>query len=338
VRLETPLARLLGVRYPIVQAPMANVQSTALAAAVSKAGGLGTIAGATLSPEALRAAIRETRTATNAPFGVNLFAPLPRTEAPAARIAALQALLAPHRARAGLGAAPELRPVPWSYDDQLAVVLEERPAVFSSTFGAIDPAPLREAGIVIVGTATTVGEAQALEASGVDAVVMQGAEAGGHRGTFLGSFEESLVPLAELVPASAAAVSVPVLAAGGLVDGAGIAAALAAGAQGVQLGTAFLFTPECGTPRVWLEALRTQETIVTPAYSGRHARAARTPFLAELAAAGEPLPFPLQRGAIGDLAGVDGYGLYLGGTGAPQARELPVDELVRTLVAETEAA
>jgi nitronate monooxygenase len=338
VRLDTPLARLLGVRYPIVQAPMANVQSASLAAAVSDAGGLGTIAGATLAPDALREAIRATRAATSEPFAVNLFAPLPRPEAPAARIAAMQARLAPHRARAGLGAAPEPRLAPWSFADQLAVVLEERPAVFSSTFGAVDPAPLQEAGIVVVGTATTVAEAQALEASGVDAVVVQGAEAGGHRGTFLGSFEESLVPLAELVPAAAAAASVPVLAAGGIVDGAGIAAALAAGAQGVQLGTAFLFTPECAAPHVWLEALRAHETIVTPAYSGRHARAARTPFLAELAAAGEPLPYPLQRAVIGDLGGVEGYGFYLGGTRAPRARELPVGELVQTLVAETEAA
>ena len=338
MRLDTPLARLLGVRYPIVQAPMANVQSPSLAAAVSNAGGLGTIAGATLAPDALREEIRATRAATSEPFAANLFAPLQPAEAPAERIAAVQARLAPHRARAGLGAAPEPRLAPWSFDDQLAVVLEERPAVFSSTFGAIDPAPLQEAGIVVVGTATTVAEAQALEASGVDAVVVQGAEAGGHRGTFLGSFEESLVPLAELVPAAAAAASVPVLAAGGIVDGAGIAAALAAGAQGVQLGTAFLFTPECAAPHVWLEALRAHETIVTPAYSGRHARAARTPFLAELAAAGEPLPYPLQRAVIGDLGGVDGYGFYLGGTRAPRARELPVGELVQALVAETEAA
>jgi len=317
---------------------MANAQPVSLAAAVSEAGALGSIAGATLSPAALRAAIRETRAATDRPFAVNLFAPLPRPAASAERIAAVQALLSPHRERAGLGPAPELQRAGWSFDDQFAVVLEERPAVFSSTFGAIDPAPLHEAGIVVIGTATTVEEAQALEATGVDAVVVQGAEAGGHRGTFLGSFEESLVPLAELLPDVVAAVSVPVIAAGGIVDGAGIAAALAAGAEGVQMGTAFLFTPECGTPRAWLTALREGDTLVTPAYSGRHARAARTPFLTELAAAGEALPFPLQRAVIADLAAAEGYGFYLGGTAAPQARELPVDELIRTLVAETEVA
>jgi nitronate monooxygenase len=332
------LTSLLGIRHPIVQAPMAHVQPVSLAATVSEAGALGSIAGAPLSPDALRAAIREARAMTDRPFAVNLFAPLPRPEASAERIAALQALLAPHRTRAGLGPPQEPQRPAWSFDDQLAVILEERPAVFSSTFGPIDPAPLREAGIVAIGTATTVEEAQALEATGVDAVVVQSAEAGGHRGTFLGSFDESLVPLAELLPAVVAAVSVPVLAAGGIVDGAGIAAALAAGAEAVQLGTAFLFTPECAAPRAWLDALRQGDTIVTPAYSGRPGRAARTPFITELAAAGEPLPYPLQRAVIADLATVDGYGFYLGGTAAPRARELPVRELVRTLVAETEAA
>jgi nitronate monooxygenase len=291
------LAGLFGARYPIVQAPMANVQSTRLAGAVSQAGALGTIAGATLSPDALRAAIRETHNATDEPFGVNLFAP------------------------------------PYLDADVFEVVLEERPAVFSFTFGPIDPAPLREAGIVVLGTATTVAEAQALD---VDVVVAQGAEAGGHRGTFLGSFDDALVPLAELVPQIAAAVDVPVIAAGGIMDGGDIARALASGAQGVQLGTAFLFTPECATPRPWLDALRSYDTVVTPAYTGRHARAARTPFLEELMAGPPPLPYPEQRAAV--VARPDAEGFFLGGTGAPRARELPVAELVRTLVAETEAA
>ena len=276
---------------------MANVQPAALAGIVSSAGGLGTIAGATLSADALREAIREVRATTNAPFGVNLFAP------------------------------------PYLREDAFAVVLEERPAVFSFTFGPVDAAPLREAGIVVLGTATTVAEARALD---VDVVVAQGAEAGGHRGTFLGSFDESLVPLAELVPEIVAAVDVPVIAAGGIMDGRDIADARALGAQGVQLGTAFLFTPECATPRPWLDALRSHETVVTPAYTGRHARAARTPFLEELMAGRPPLPFPEQRAAVVALPGAEGF--YLGGTGARRARELPAAELVRTLVAENEAA
>ena len=241
--LATPLASLLGVQYALVQAPMANVQPPLLAAAVSNAGGLGSIAGVPLSADALRAAIREVRAATSAPFGVNLFAP------------------------------------PYLNESAFEVVLEERPAVFSFTFGPMDPTPLREAGILVVGTATTAAEARALD---VDIVVAQGAEAGGHRGTFLGSFEDGLVPLAELLPDVVAAVDVPVLAAGGIMDGADAARALTLGAQGVQLGTAFLFTAECEAPPEWLDALRRYDTVVTPAFSGRPGRAARTPFLEQL--------------------------------------------------------
>ena len=282
---------LFGARHPIVQAPMAGVQPPSLAAAVSNAGALGTVAGAALSPDELRAAIREVRAATDAPFGVNVFAP-------------------PYL-RAGL----------------LDVVLEERPAVFSFTFGVIDPEPLQARGIAVLGTATTAEEAAFLAGAGVDGVLAQGAEAGGHRGTFRGSFEEGLVPLADLL--RAIDVSVPVVAAGGIVDGAGIRRALELGAAGAQLGTAFLFTPECGRPRAHLDALRAYETVVTPAYTGRPMRAARTPLLEELMAEPEVLPFPEQR-AVAAARGP----VYMGGTSAREARELPVAELVRTLVAE----
>jgi nitronate monooxygenase len=296
MKLETPLASLLGVQYALVQAPMANVQAPALAAAVSKAGALGTIAGVPLSADALRAAIREVRAATSAPFGVNLFAP------------------------------------PYLDESAFEVVLEERPAVFSFTFGPCDATRLREAGILVLGTATTAAEARALD---VDVVVAQGAEAGGHRGTFLGSFEDALVPLAELLPDVVAAVDVPVIAAGGIMDGTDVAGALALGAQGVQLGTAFLFTPECAAPPEWLDALRTYDTVVTPAYSGRHARAARTPFLERLMHGPPPLPYPEQRAAVAARPGVERF--FLGGTGAARARELPAADLVAAIVAETEA-
>ena len=297
MKLATPLASLLGVRYALVQAPMANVQPPSLAAVVSNAGGLGSIAGATLSADALREAIREVRAATSAPFGVNLFAP------------------------------------PYLNDSAFEVILEERPAVFSFTFGQIDPTRLREAGIVVLGTATTAEEARALD---VDVIVAQGAEAGGHRGTFLGSFEDALVPLAELLPAVVAAVDVPVIAAGGIMDGTHAAGALALGAQGVQPGTAFLFTPECAAPPEWLDALRTYDTVVTPAYTGRHARAARTPFLEHLMSGPPPLPFPEQRAAV--TARADAEGFFLGGTGARRARDLSAADLVAAIVAETDAA
>jgi nitronate monooxygenase len=293
--LDTPLCELLGVRFPIVQAPMANNAPPALAAAVSAAGALGSVAGATLSPDELRAEIRAVRDVTDRPFAVNLFAP------------------------------------PYLREEGLEVVLDERPAVFSFAFGVADPAPLREVGIVTIGTATTVEEAQALEQAGVDAVVAQGAEAGGHRGSFLDGFP--LVPLAELVPACVEAVSLPVVAAGGIMDGAGMAQLLRLGAAGVSLGTAFLFTPEAGRPREHLEALRSLETVVSDAYTGRPMRAALTPVLEELMAGPPPLPFPEQRKVAAEKGP-----LFMGGTGAARGRELAAAELVRLLVEEVEEA
>lgn len=293
--LDTPLCRVLGVEFPIVQAPMANNAPPALAAAVSSAGALGSVAGGTLSADELRAAIRKVRGVTDRPFAVNLFA------------------------------APYLR------DANLEVVLEERPRVFSFTMGMLDPAPLRDAGIVVLGTATTTEEAQALEQACVDAVVVQGGEAGGHRGSFLGGFP--LVPLAELVAACVDAVSVPVVAAGGIVDGAGIAEMLRLGAQGVSLGTAFLFTPEAGRPPEHLEALRSFDTVVTDAYTGRPMRAARSPVLEELMAGPPPLPFPEQRAVAAEKGP-----LFMGGIGAARGRESDAAALVRLLVEEAKAA
>jgi nitronate monooxygenase len=289
--LETPLCELLGVRFPIVQAPMANNAGPTLAAAASAAGALGSIAGATISPAELRAEIRQVRDATDRPFAVNLFAP------------------------------------PYLREENLEVVLDERPAAFLYTFGVLDAVPLREAGIVVLGTATTVEEARELEQAGVDAVVAQGAEAGGHRGSFLGGWP--LVPLAELVPSCVDAVSVPVVAAGGIADGAEIAELLRLGAAGVSLGTAFLFTPEAGRPPEHLEALRSLDTVVTDAYTGRPMRAARTPVLEELMAGPPPLPFPEQR-AISAEKGP----LFMGGAGAARGRELGAADLVRVLVSE----
>lgn len=278
---------LFGARTPVVQAPMAFVQPLSLVADASNAGAIGTVAGAGFTPDELRSAIREVRAHTAAPFGVNLFA------------------------------APYLR------DGQLDVVLEERPAVFSFTFGTMDAAPLQEAGIAVMGTATTADEAAALVAAGCDAVVAQGAEAGGHRGTFLGPIEDALIPLDDLL--ASLDVPVPVIAAGGIVDAADVRRVRALGAAGVQVGTAFLFTHEFGARPEHLEALRTYETVVTPAYTGRHMRAARTPVLEELMRR-TPLPFPEQRAVSAEVGP-----LYMGGTGGVRAREQSVAELVDDL-------
>jgi nitronate monooxygenase len=281
---------MFGARLPVIQAPMANVQPPALAAAVSEAGALGTIAAAALSAERLREAVDEVRARTSAPFGVNVFAP------------------------------------PYLRDDVLDVVLETRPAFLSFTFGMLDPEPLQRRGIGVLGTATTPDEADALEAAGVDAVVVQGTEAGGHRGTFLGEFEDALIPLDQLL--QSIDVSIPVVAAGGIMDADDVRRVRALGVAAVQVGTAFLFTEECETPPEHLEALRTYETVVTPAYTGRHMRAARTPVLSELMDAGPPLPFPEQRAVAAERGP-----LYMGGTNARRGRMQSAAELVAELAA-----
>jgi nitronate monooxygenase len=334
---ESRLTELLDIRFPIVQAPMAGGPSTVeLAAAVSTAGGLGSIAAAMLSPDQLRAAIRALRGRTDRPFAVNVFAPLSAEDEDPDAIEAVRRELAGHRERLGLPEPESAPPPAWTVDDQLAIVAEERVPALSFTFGI---PPLDDLdGIVLIGTATTAEEAVALERAGVDVVVAQGAEAGGHRGTFIGSFEDGQVGLLALVPQIADAVEIPVIASGGIVDGRGIAAALALGAEGAQLGTAFLFCPESGASSGWRHALRELPTVVTNAYTGRPARGARTPFIAELMAGPPPAPYALQRGLIGDFRAVDGYGWYLGGQAARRARELPAAELIATLDAETAAA
>ena len=334
---RTRLTDLLGTRYPIVQAPMAGGPSTVdLAVAVSEAGGLGSLAGALLSPDRLREAIREVRQRTDRPFAVNVFAPVPSAPADPGATEAVQRELARHRQRLGLPEPPPLSQPGWTIEDQLAVIAEARVAALSFTFGI--PPLTGFDGIVVMGTATTAAEAVALEAAGVDVVVAQGAEAGGHRGTFLGGFDDGLVGLVALVPQLARAVAVPVVAAGGIVDGSGVAAALALGAEGVQMGTAFLFTTESGASATWRQALRDLPSMVTDAYSGRPARGAATPFVRELAAGPPPAPYDIQRRLTSDFRRVDGYGWYLGGQAAPLARELPAAELVAALDRETTAA
>jgi len=316
---ETPLTRLLGVRLPIVQAAMAGGASTPrLAGAVSEAGGLGSVAGAPLSPNELRSAIRETRGLTDKPFAVNLFAPLPPPSGE--RVAEWAALV---------DREPVLPPPPtWSVDDQLAVLAKEEVRIFSFTFG-IPPLDRFEA--ITIGTATTVAEAVALERAGVDVVVAQGFEAGGHRGTFLAKPERSLVGTIALVPQVVDAISVPVVAAGGIVDGRGIAAALALGAQGVQLGTAFIGCPEGGAGEEHRAALG-RETTITRVMTGRHARGVRSPLVDELERAGvEPPDYPLPRSFFPEP-------VLLVGQGGPLARALPARSLVLTLAEETDAA
>jgi nitronate monooxygenase len=339
---------LFGTAVPITQAPMAGeTDRPALTAAVSNAGGLGSIGGAYLAPDALRERIRAVRALTDRPFAVNLFIPVGDEDETPERVARAWTLLSPWRARYGIGDDRPALGMP-DFEGQFAVVLAEKPAVFSFTFGRLSPdhvRALRAAGIVSVGAATTVAEAEALEADGVDAIVAQGAEAGGHRGSFLAPAGHSLIGLMALIPAMVDRVGIPVIAAGGIMDGRGIAAALMLGAQGAQLGTAFLVTPESGAPEAWKNAILTgaaDATSVTCVYSGRHARGVRNAMMDDLERNVAELPgFPAMngltraiRGAAGKIGDKDGLSLWAG-QAAPLARALSAGNLVRVLSLET---
>jgi nitronate monooxygenase len=344
------LASMMGVEHAIILAPMAGGISTpALVAAVSNAGGLGSLGAGYMTPDDIAKAIAEIRERTDKPFAVNLFAG-GYDGTGSSETAPMLKLIAPWHERLGLPppAAPAASLPP--FEQQVEVLLRSQVAVFSFTFGI--PAPdmlgrMRERGIRLVGTATTVAEARALEQAGVDAIVAQGSEAGAHRGTFMAALEDSLVGTVALVPQMVDAVSVPVIASGGIIDGRGIVAAAALGASGVQLGTAFLACPESGAPAAHKAAIRTARddgTMLTRAFSGRLARGIVNAFAAEMRGhEHELLPYPAQnnltrpiRAAAAKQGSADCLSLWAG-QAAPLAREIPAAELVVQLLRETTA-
>ncbi len=347
------LTERLGLRHPFIQAPLAGGGDTpALVAAVGEAGALGFIGAAYLTPPQIAEAARAVRARTARPFGVNLFAPLPAPEAPRDPRPALERV-APFYAELGLPAPALPAGGREAFDEQLAAALETGAAVFSFTFGLLPAqatAAVKARGMVLLGTATTVDEALALERAGVDAVVAQGSEAGGHRGTFAGPIEAGLIGTMALVPQVADAVKVPVIASGGIMDGRGIVAALALGASAVQLGTAFLTCDEAGIPDAYKQAIlaaREHETRLTRAFSGRPARGIVNRFMTEVERGAPPeaiLPFPLQNALTRPLrteAARQGRADFLSlwaGQGLRLARRLPAARLVAELAAETDTA
>lgn len=346
------LLKLLGIEHPIVLGPMGGGPSTPeLVAAVSNAGGLGSLGAAYLTPDQITDAIRRIRSLTSRPFNVNLFAGGWSTNS-TFEAAPMLALLTDIHHKLGIPppAAPSPKPDP--FPAQLEVVLDARPPIFSFTFGIPDReaiSRLKSRGIVILGTATMVDEARSLEQAGIDAIVAQGSEAGAHRGTFLDSFESSLfessmIPTLDLVRATAAAVSLPVIATGGLMDGRDIVSALNAGASAAQLGTAFVVCPESGASEAYKRAIlaaKQDTTVVTRAFSGRPARGLRNAFIASCN--GQPhliLPYPFQNSLTRPMrtaAAQQGLADYLSlwaGQGVARARALPAAELVAQLVRE----
>jgi nitronate monooxygenase len=338
----------LGIRLPIIQAPMAGTSTPQLAAAVTNAGGLGSIALGAVDATAGREMIAAVRRATDGPFNVNVFCHRPARSDPAVNAAWLTALT-PAFARFGAAPPDEITEIYTSFvadPDMLAMLEETRPPVVSFHFGLPPPqtiARLKSAGIVLLATATSLAEAQASVAAGVDALVAQGWEAGGHRGVFDPNAPDAQLGVTPLTRLLVRRLPVPVIAAGGLMDGAAVAAVLALGAQAAQLGTAFVACPESSADVFHREALMgpgAAATEMTALISGRPARCLPNAFtaLSKGPLGGAPRPdYPIAYDAGKALAGAarargdGGYGAQWAGQGAPLARALPAASLMAAL-------
>ncbi len=350
--INTVLMQRLGLAHPIAQAPMAGgVDTPGLVAAVSNAGAIGFIGAAYLTPEQIHSTSAKVRARTSRPFGINLFAPQPPGEIHE-RPETMLARLAPYFAELNLPAPSLPATTGSSFDEQLAAALASGAACFSFTLGelpAIAVHAIKARGMFLIGTATTVEEAIALEKSGVDAIVAQGSEAGGHRGTFGGDFASGMVGGICLVPQVVDAVQVPVIASGGIMDGRGIVAALALGASAVQMGTAFLVCHEAGAPDVHKDAIlnaHEDQTRITRAFSGRPARGIENRFMTEVEFNHKDdaiLPFPLQNSLTRPLrtaAARQGRAEFLSlwaGQGVRLARRQSAAELIARLGGEIDA-
>ncbi|MBY5371730.1 nitronate monooxygenase family protein (plasmid) [Rhizobium sp. WSM1274] len=297
---------LFGIELPIIQAPMAGATTVDMVVASAKAGGLGSLPSAQLNAEGLRQALTEIRTATKSPVNVNFFSHVPPPGDPAAQMR-WRALLAPYFVEVGLDpAAPIAAAGRAPFDSSFCTVVEElKPEVVSFHFGLPEKAlvhRVKATGARIISSATTVAEAVWLEANGVDAVIAMGFEAGGHRGNFLTQEMTTQVGTMALVPQVVDAVRVPVIAAGGIADGRGVAAALMLGASAVQVGTAYLFCPEAKIPAVQAEALasaRDDSTAITNVFTGHPARGVVNRLMRELGPISESVPaFPTAGGAL----------------------------------------
>lgn len=356
---RTPLTELLGIDVPILQSGMGRVAGADLVAQVSGAGGLGILAGLRLGAAELRAQIRRLRELTDRPFGVNLWLhpdlapPIQAAALPGETVQAVQGRLNQFREELGL----KLREdppasVPDVIDEAFEAILDERVPVWSIGLG--DPGPERvrrchERGVRVIAMATSVEDAQALAASGVDAIVAQGSEAGGHRSVWSKDRRPADVGTLALIPQVVDAVSVPVIAAGGIVDGRGLLAALALGASGVMLGTRFVATRESLAPAFWKQALVERgggETWITDTFTGLRARTLRNRFSEEYTASGAPrLPGLLQTSAAQDIydaavrqGDAEHFPLY-SGQGLGLIHNLPgAAEVVASLIEEARAA
>lgn len=351
MRISTPFSDKVGLRVPVMQAPMAGGPGgPELVAACSAAGALGALGFAYTQPDDMKKQVAFVRSKTDRPFSIDLRVSS-SSEAidPGAQRAALEAVAKyytelglPSPEPVGLPYAPEL-------DAQITAVLEIRPRVFTTHLGALAKNrvdALRSAGILVGGTATCIAEARRLESQGYDFVIAQGGEAGGHRGTYLRDAADSLTGTLALTRAIVRAVQLPVVAAGGIMDGAGIAAVLALGAQAASLGTAFIPCPESGAPKIHKDSLlaaREDDTRVTEKFSGKPARGLANRFMKEMERAPQ-LEYPAQNKLTGPLrqasarVGKADFVAMWAGQGAAMSRALPAAELISALENELVAA
>jgi nitronate monooxygenase len=338
------LTERLGIRHPIIQAPMAGVSTATLAAAVSNAGGLGSLGVGAMSVHEAANLIRETKELTDRPFNVNLFVNARARSQPAKESRWLDTL-APEFRRFGAEPPISLREIyetSLDNDAMLAMLLKERPAVVSFHFGLPTEdwiTALRRADIVTMATATNLDEALQVERAGIDAVVAQGYEAGGHRGTFDPTQDEEIGTLA-LVRLLASRIAIPVIAAGGIMDGNGVSAAFKLGAAGAQLGTAFILCPESSASEAYrniLKSDRALHTAVTSNISGRPARGIVNRFH-EFTGEVPDYPIAYDAGkALHRAAAAQGnheYAAHWAGQAAYLARELPAAEMLEKIVTE----
>lgn len=347
--LSTALSRRLRLDVPVFLAPMAGVTTPALAAAVAQAGGLGGLGCASMQPEAIEQDCASVRKITDRPFQLNFFvARQPRPVEAEAQRDAITALAA-YYADLGLPApSPAQAPYAPDLDAQLDAALRVRPAVVTFHLDVMPEARIRafqQAGVLVGGSATCVEEAKRLEALGVDFIVAQGGEAGGHRGTWMRDPHSALTGTIALTRVLVKAVTLPIVAAGGIMDGAGVAAVLALGAQAAQVGTAFIPCPESAASEAYRAALldaREDDTTVTDRVSGKPARGLRTRYIEEAARADFPkLVFPVQSHLTAKLrtaaaqAGKRDLMVMWAGQAVALARRMPAAELVHTLERET---
>lgn len=347
---STTILDKLGMLHPIVQAPMAGVSTPALAAAVSNAGGLGSIGVGATNAAAAKHMIKEVRARTDRAFNVNVFVHGP-AKVDAIREAAWLDWMAPLFAEFNTKPPKGLRTIYKSFSDDadmLEMFLETKPAVVSFHFGLPSPeaiTALKKAGTTLFATATSLEEARQIEEAGVDAVVAQGIEAGGHRGVFDPKASDQALGTFTLTRLLVRNCRIPVIAAGGIMDGAGIAANLALGATATQLGTAFVCCPESSADPAYRAALQSpgaHQTRLTTLISGRPARALSNRFTALMDSVGDRLPpdYPIAYDAgkaLHDAAkarGEFGFGAQWAGQGAPLVRAMPASDLVRALADE----